>query len=313
MADTGFPDADAQADFSRARRRARLNRAVSRLRRQHDDVTQVLPYDEVVAALGETGRRELGLIDVPVEAIVGSVDRTGQFDRDFRPTTSISRERWARINAAQRRGETVPPVRLRKVGGMYFVVDGHHRVSVARHRAIRTSTPTSRRSSRASTPTASAHRDLVLKDHRHLLSRVPLPAERAARIVPTPGSTRARGKREAWASHHAGRARVPPPRGLATAGSHRVHPSSPPPAPGLAPTTPTRLFVLDRANATASSAATNGRTTSSSGTRTRPKPSDPGRRREGRCFTTAARTRPAGLGDQLRVTAQVSPVSAPKR
>src|SRR5699024_9070541 len=104
MADTGFPDADAQADFSRARRRARLGKAVARLRRQPDDVTQVLPYDEVVDALGETGRRELGLSDVPIDAIVGSVDRTEHFDRSFRPTTSVSRDRWARINAAQRRG-----------------------------------------------------------------------------------------------------------------------------------------------------------------------------------------------------------------
>ena len=185
MADTGFPDADAQADFSRARRRARLSRAVARLRRQPDDITQVLPYDEVVAALGETGRRELGLVDVPVEAIVGSVDRTGQFDRDFRPTTSISRERWARINAAQRRGETVPPVRLRKVGGMYFVVDGHHRVSIARNRGnSHIDAHVTEILTRVDADGIRSNRDLVLKDHRRIfLSRVPLPAERAARIV----------------------------------------------------------------------------------------------------------------------------------
>lgn len=185
MADTGFPDADAQADFARARRRARLSKAVSRLRRQPDDVTQVLPYDEVVAALGETGQRELGLMDVPVDAIVGSVDRTGQFDRAFRPITATTRDRWARINAAQRRGETVPPVRLRKVGGMYFVVDGHHRVSIARNRgnptidAYVTETLTS-----VDADGIHSNRDLVLKDHRRIfLSRVPLSDDRAATIV----------------------------------------------------------------------------------------------------------------------------------
>ncbi|MFC3850188.1 ParB N-terminal domain-containing protein [Corynebacterium hansenii] len=185
MADTGFPDADAQADFSRARRRARLSRAVSRLRRQPDDITQVLPYDEVVAALGETGRRELGLVDVPVESIVGSVDRTGQFDRDFRPTTSISRERWARLNAAQRRGETVPPVRLRKVGGMYFVVDGHHRVSIARNRGNPTiDAYVTEILTKVDADGIESNRDLVLKDHRRIfLSRVPLTDERAAKIV----------------------------------------------------------------------------------------------------------------------------------
>lgn len=185
MADTGFPDADAQADFARARRRARLSKAVSRLRRQPDDVTQVLPYDEVVAALGETGRRELGLMDVPVDAIVGSVDRTGQFDRAFRPITATTRDRWARLNAAQRRGETVPPVRLRKIGGMYFVVDGHHRVSIARNRgnptidAYVTETLTS-----VDADGIHSNRDLVLKDHRRIfLSRVPLSDDRAATIV----------------------------------------------------------------------------------------------------------------------------------
>ncbi|HHU46264.1 MAG TPA: ParB N-terminal domain-containing protein [Actinomycetales bacterium] len=189
MADTGFPDADAQADFSRARRRARLGKAVARLRRQPDDVTQVLPYDEVVDALGETGRRELGLSDVPIDAIVGSVDRTQHFDRSFRPTTSVSRDRWARINAAQRRGETVPPVRLRKIGGMYFVVDGHHRVSIARSRgnshidAYVTEVLT-----RVSPDGIRSNRDLVLKDHRRIfLSRVPLRADRAADIdLPNP-------------------------------------------------------------------------------------------------------------------------------
>src|SRR5699024_10884762 len=86
---------------------------------------------------------------------------------------------------AQRRGETVPPVRLRKVGGMYFVVDGLHRVSIARNRGnshidahvteIRT---------RVDADGIRSNRDLVLKDHRRIfLSRVPLPAERAVKIV----------------------------------------------------------------------------------------------------------------------------------
>lgn len=185
MADTGFPDADAQADFSRARRRALFHKAVARLRLQPDDITQVLPYDEVVAALGEVGHRELGLIDVPIEAIVDSVDRTGQFDRSFRPTTSLSRERWARLNAAQRRGETVPPVSLRKVGGMYFVVDGHHRVSVACDRGAPTiEAYVTEILTQVDAEGIQSNRDLVLKDHRRIfLSRVPLPADQAATIT----------------------------------------------------------------------------------------------------------------------------------
>ncbi|WP_448851273.1 chromosome partitioning protein ParB [Corynebacterium sp. 335C] len=189
MADTGFPDADAQADFARARRRAWLGRAVSRLRLQPDDVTQVLPYDEVVHALGETGRRELGLQQVATDSIVGTVDRTGQFDRAFRPTTNSSRARWERINAAQRRGESMPPVRLRRIGGMHFVVDGHHRVSIARARGDRViDAYVTEVLTRVDADGIRDNRDLVLKDHRRiLLSRVPLNDARAAMIrLPDP-------------------------------------------------------------------------------------------------------------------------------
>ncbi len=189
MADTGFPDADAQADFSRARRRAWLGRAVSRLRLQPDDVTQVLPYDEVVRALGEIGRRELGLLPVPTETIVGSVDRAGEFDRSFRPTTSSSRDRWERINAAQRRGESMPPVQLRRVGDMHFVVDGHHRVSIARARGDRTiDAYVTEIRTRVDADGIRDNRDLVLKDHRRVfLSRVPLNEARASMIrLPDP-------------------------------------------------------------------------------------------------------------------------------
>ncbi len=69
---------------------------------------------------------------VPLDAIVGTVDRLQGFDRHFRPTTPQVRARWERIAAAMRRGEPMPPVDLYRVGEVYFVKDGHHRVSVAR-------------------------------------------------------------------------------------------------------------------------------------------------------------------------------------
>ena len=96
-----------------------------------DDVNAILPFDEVVAALGKVGEKSLGLQVVTIESIVGSVDRTGDFDRYFRPTSTHSRARWERLAVAQRRGESVPPVQLYRVGSMHFVIDGHHRVSIA--------------------------------------------------------------------------------------------------------------------------------------------------------------------------------------
>jgi hypothetical protein len=45
-------------------------------------------------------------------------------------------ERWKRIDRAYHRGEELPPVSLYKVGGFYFVLDGHHRVSVASYHGV---------------------------------------------------------------------------------------------------------------------------------------------------------------------------------
>ena len=131
--DTGFTSQDAQSDFNRSRRRAALARMASRLRGQAGDVTTLLPLEEVLDALGRTGERRVGLATIPLDTIVGSVDRTTEFDRDFRPRTARVRSRWQRINEAQRSGKGMPPIKVVRVGGLHFVEDGHHRVSVARH------------------------------------------------------------------------------------------------------------------------------------------------------------------------------------
>jgi hypothetical protein len=128
---TGMPRVDAQHDFLRARRRAGAAKLIARLRREPDDVGVILPYEEVVQALGFISERPLGLRVVPLESIVGTVDRARDFDRRFRPTSRRVRSRWEDIAAAMRRGEALPPVDLLKVGELYFVRDGHHRVSVA--------------------------------------------------------------------------------------------------------------------------------------------------------------------------------------
>lgn len=122
---------DAQHDFMRARRRAILARLATGLRLEPGDVEVILPYEEVVQALGFVSERRLGLKVVPISAIVGTVDRARDFDRHFRPTSTRVRDRWEHIAAAMRRGEALPPVDLYKIGEVYFVRDGHHRVSVA--------------------------------------------------------------------------------------------------------------------------------------------------------------------------------------
>ena len=181
--DTGLPSADAQFDFSRARRARALARLSARLRRA-DDVDHILPFEEVVRALGRIGERRLGLQVIPLDSVVGTVDRSREFDRAFRPTSPRVRERWQRINLAQRKGEALPPIDVYRIGDMHFVKDGHHRVSVARalgHRDIEayvTEVQTEVGANREI-----RLRDLPLKSHQRLFyERVPLPPEARERI-----------------------------------------------------------------------------------------------------------------------------------
>jgi hypothetical protein len=184
MAASGFPSSDAQSDFARARRARVLSDIARRLRREPGDVGQILPFEEVVDALGRTGQVDRGLQVVPLDAIVGTVDRAADFDRGFRPTTTRLRSRWERIAAAQRRGEPLPPVSLFLVGELYFVRDGHHRVSVAKSLgrpdidAYVTEVQTRLRLGRDLRVS-----ELPLKDHERLFrERVPLDAERRRKI-----------------------------------------------------------------------------------------------------------------------------------
>ena len=84
---TGSPSQDAQHDFSRARRARLLADVARRLRGEPDDVAMILPFEEVVEALGRVGQVDRGLQVVQLDDIVGTVDRAADFDRGFRPTT----------------------------------------------------------------------------------------------------------------------------------------------------------------------------------------------------------------------------------
>ena len=132
--DSGFTSADAQDDFQRARRRQVMSQLARRLGRDARDVDVILPFDEVVDALGRVEERYVGLQTIELDSILGTVDRAahGGFDRQFRPTTARVRARWERIANAARRGEPLPPISVYRIGDVHFVRDGHHRVSVAR-------------------------------------------------------------------------------------------------------------------------------------------------------------------------------------
>src|SRR5262249_1522232 len=107
--DTGLPQSDAQVDFGPARRRRARSQLSARPRRE-SDVHVILPYEEVVEALGYRGERSLGLQTIDLDSIVGTVDRGREFDRSFQPTSGRVRPRWERIALAIRRGEGMPPI-----------------------------------------------------------------------------------------------------------------------------------------------------------------------------------------------------------
>ena len=130
--DTGFPVQDARDDFLRARRRAALSAVRRRLHGRSATYDVLLPFDEVVAALGRTGERDLGEQVIDVDSVVGSVDRSTGFDRLFRPISDEPERRFQRIDVALRRGEEMPAIDVYRVGDVHFVIDGHHRVAVAR-------------------------------------------------------------------------------------------------------------------------------------------------------------------------------------
>jgi hypothetical protein len=182
--DTGFPTTDAQFDFTRARRRRALSRLSTRLRGEPSDFNVILPFEEVVQALGRRGERYLGLQSIPLDSIVGTVDRGREFDRRFRPTSGRVRSRWERIAAAQRRGQAMPPIQVYRIGELHFVKDGHHRVSVAR--ALGNTHIDAYVTEVLTTVGADGEirlKDLPLKSHERLFhERVPLKPEARARI-----------------------------------------------------------------------------------------------------------------------------------
>jgi hypothetical protein len=130
-------EAQVDSDFSRARRRAFLRRIRARLR--NDLISnQLLSFDEVRRALLVSNQTYLGQRVVEVKEIVGSVGRRGDFDRSFLPTRASVAARWKRIDRAFHGTDELPPVSLYKIEEYYFVLDGHHRISVARYHGAET-------------------------------------------------------------------------------------------------------------------------------------------------------------------------------
>ncbi|GAB4579914.1 MAG: universal stress protein [Anaerolineales bacterium] len=121
-------------DFRTARRRAALEAVVARLTGKSADL---LSFDEVRELLKGEQTIPRGLQEIPLNAIIGSVGRYHDFTRSFLPRDDRDAERWARVRSSiEQRG--MPPIEVYQIGNAYFVLDGNHRVSVARARGFET-------------------------------------------------------------------------------------------------------------------------------------------------------------------------------
>jgi hypothetical protein len=144
---TGLAQQDARDDFDRARRQANWAKLVGWLSGHPSSSNRLSVLGEVATipgtdVAGPGGRRlewqragRLGPtseVMVPIDQIIGTVEPTKCFDRRFRPTSDHPRSRFERVAAEVRSGRGMEPVELYRCGNCYYVLDGHHRIAVAR-------------------------------------------------------------------------------------------------------------------------------------------------------------------------------------
>ncbi|NPV75087.1 MAG: hypothetical protein HPY59_01805 [Anaerolineae bacterium] len=124
-------ETQARSDFENARRKSFWRSVASWITRSSNEL---LPYSEVRKHIPMGGQRYIGLRQIPLDQIIGSVGRYRDFDRAFLPRHAYTSGRWINIDRAHLQDIILPPIEVYKIGDAYFVKDGNHRVSVARER-----------------------------------------------------------------------------------------------------------------------------------------------------------------------------------
>ena len=134
---TGSGLIDAEHAFTVARRQSRRAAVARSLRRNRDGGRRLEVFCRVQS--GRSGAAG-AIREIPLDAIGGTLEpsRAAQFDSAFRPVARSARKRWERVWLAEDRGTVLPPISVVRIGERYAVLDGHHRVSVARARGALT-------------------------------------------------------------------------------------------------------------------------------------------------------------------------------
>lgn len=123
----------AAQDFSKARGKAMLSRMQHFMNVDRDRLLSLNDVKEILKPKSETYR---GMKAVPIDLIVGSEGRYRDFNKYFLPRSEHLRQRWERVDMAHIKDIILPPIQLYEIGGVYFVRDGNHRVSVARAQGV---------------------------------------------------------------------------------------------------------------------------------------------------------------------------------
>lgn len=123
----------AEDDFNKARNKAIFNEIQNFM---NPDRRRLLSFHDVKKILKPKNEVYIGMKTVPIKKIVGSEGRYQDFDNHFLPRTRNLKQRWERVDEAHLTDIILPPILLYEIGGLYFVRDGNHRVSVAKMQGV---------------------------------------------------------------------------------------------------------------------------------------------------------------------------------
>ena len=121
----------ATMDFDQAYKKGFFRAILNRLTQKRSGL---ISFDEIRSKLDIKNQRDIGMQEIYIDKIIGSLSRYQDFDDSFLPRQTFTRNRWENIDRVFLKGEYLPPVEVYKIGEFYFVIDGNHRVSVAREK-----------------------------------------------------------------------------------------------------------------------------------------------------------------------------------
>jgi hypothetical protein len=124
-------ESTATQDFEQAYKKGFMRAILNKLTRSR---SSLVSFDELRKKLDIQSQRDMGMQEIEIEKIIGSLNRYQDFDDSFLPRQTHTRRRWENIDRVYLQGEYLPPVEVYQVGEFFFVIDGNHRVSVAREK-----------------------------------------------------------------------------------------------------------------------------------------------------------------------------------